>query len=161
GYIVVGKSESTDGDIDNNHGGDDAWLAKFNATGDLSWQRSYGGSMYEEANDVIELADGSLVVIGVMSSSDGDVTGFPPMFQGGDMWFFKLDATGNIINQAAYGGDTSEVGISIIQTSDGGFIATGMSGAANGDVTQNFGGLDFWVVKVDSNLDLEWQKSLG
>src|SRR5687767_5694247 len=45
GYIVAGSSFSTDGDVTGNHGGGDYWVVKLDGSGNLSWQKSLGGSV--------------------------------------------------------------------------------------------------------------------
>lgn len=49
----------------------------------------------------------------------------------------------------------------IFETTDGGFFIAGKSSSNDGNVTGNHGMDDFWVVKLDSNGEIEWQKSLG
>ena len=49
----------------------------------------------------------------------------------------------------------------ISPTSDGGFIVIGRSSSSNGDVSTNMGQSDFWLVKLDSNGNLQWQKTFG
>ena len=63
--------------------------------------------------------------------------------------------------QKSLGGTGWDLANSIQQTSDGGYIVAGFSSSNNGDVTGNHGGGDYWVVKLDSSGNLQWQKSLG
>ena len=60
-----------------------------------------------------------------------------------------------------YGGSQSEVANDVIQTTDGGFLAVGFSRSNNNMVTQNKGKSDYWIVKVDSLGELEWESSFG
>lgn len=49
GYLAVGFTNSTDGDVSGNHGSSDAWVVKLTATGEIEWQRAYGGTGAENA----------------------------------------------------------------------------------------------------------------
>jgi hypothetical protein len=59
------------------------------------------------------------------------------------------------------GSGSEDVLRSIQQTNDGGYIVSGYSSSNSGDVTRNHGGFDYWVVKLESNREIEWQKCLG
>ena len=77
----------------------------------------------------------------------------------------------NIINSNAqvpaiewkksYGGYGSEQAKSVQQTIDGGYIIAGNTSSSSGDVTYNYGNDDYWIVKLDKNGTIEWQKSYG
>ena len=60
-----------------------------------------------------------------------------------------------------YGGSSMDFAEQISPTSDGGFIVIGRSSSSNGDVSTNMGQSDFWLVKLDSNGNLQWQKTFG
>ncbi len=80
----------------------DLWIAKLDRCGTLQWERSFGGSGYESARDVLQTADGGYMVLGETNSTDGGVVaGF-----GGtkDIWLLKLSATGTLEWQKRYGG---------------------------------------------------------
>ncbi len=53
----------------------DIWLLKLNATGDIIWTKTLGGSRWDGANDIIRTADNNYLVAGFTSSGDGDLTG--------------------------------------------------------------------------------------
>ncbi|MDQ1265841.1 MAG: hypothetical protein QG635_993, partial [Bacteroidota bacterium] len=63
--------------------------------------------------------------------------------------------------QKSFGGYYDDVAYSIQQTSDSGYIAAGYSASNDGDVTENYGKLDIWVVKLNSAGIIRWQKTLG
>ncbi len=165
GYIVAGESYSTTGQVTGNHGGGDYWLVKLDGSGNMQWQKSYGGSDWEVALDVKQTADGGYVVAGRSGSGDGDITN-----QRGtvDYWVVKTDSLGNMSWQNSYGGDSMEVAYSIAQTTDGGYIIAGLSESTpSGDVTShhiwplNAHIEDYWIVKISSTGALQWQESLG
>jgi len=161
GFIVAGGSYSTDGDISNNHGGEDYWVTKLDTGGIIEWQKSFGGSDYDDAFSVRQIADGGFIVAGESSSTGGDVTG---NHGGQDYWIAKLDTAGNLVWQKSLGGSSSDDERSIQQTTDGGFIVAGLAYSNDGDVTGHHGSIayaDYWIVKLDTAGNLVWQKSLG
>ena len=158
GYIVAGISDSNDGDVTDNHGYFNYWVVKLDASGNIIWQKSLGGSGIDEAQSIQQTTDGGYIVAGMSSSKNGDVTG---NHGGWDYWVVKLDASGNIIWQKSLGGTGEDYTFSIQQTSDTGYIVAGYSDFNDGDVTGNHGNGDYWVVKLDANGNIIWQKSLG
>ncbi|MBW6483759.1 MAG: T9SS type A sorting domain-containing protein [Vicingaceae bacterium] len=157
-YIVVGITNSTDGDISFNNGNNDFWVIKLNINGSIQWERSYGGSSYEGAENIILSNDGGYLILGTTTSNDGDVTGNNG---GSDYWVVKIDSIGNILWEKNYGGSGADAASSIQQTNDGGYIIVGESTSNDGDVTGNNGGRDYWVVKIDSNGTIQWEKNYG
>ena len=158
GYIVAGTTDSKDGDVSNNKGKADFWVTKLDSKGSLVWEKSLGGSEDDVGQFVIETADGGYVVVGYTSSTDGDVTG---NHGNSDIWVIKLDQEGNLIWQKCFGGADYDIGQSVLQTGDGGFIVAGMTRSNNGDVSGNNGDWDIWVLKLDESGNLIWQKCLG
>ena len=159
GYIVAGYSNSHDGDVTGNHGGDDYWVVKLTAAGDIDWQKSLGGSWNDNGMDARQTADGGYIVTGWSNSFNGDVTG---NHGGNDYWVVKLDSTGNIVWQKSLGGSGNDNSWGEIQqTADGGYIVAGQSNSNGGDVSGNHGGYDYWVVKLTDAGAIDWQKSLG
>ena len=159
GYIVVGSSRSSDGDVTFNHGSDDYWIVKLNQSLGVQWQRSYGGSLEDVARSVKQTNDGGYIVAGYSRSFNGDVIGNHGSY---DYWILKLDNIGNIIWQNSLGGSDQDYAYSIETTSDNGYIIAGQSNSNNGNVTGNHQqSFDYWVVKLNSVGTLQWQKSLG
>lgn len=158
GSVIAGRSNSTDGDVSDLNGGFDYWVVKLNASGNIIWQKTFGGTGTDAANSIIQTSDGGYAVAGSSNSGNGDITA--P--QGGnDYWIIKLDANGNIVWQKSYGGNGSDEAQSIIQTSDGGYLVVGNSDSQSGNITNPNGGVDYWIIKLDTNGNLVWQKSYG
>jgi hypothetical protein len=88
GYIIAGATDSNDGDVSDNDGGQDAWLVKLNGQGEIQWKKTYGGTMAEWASSVQQTDDGGYVFAGYAWSNDGDVSGNHGGTQ--DMWIVKL-----------------------------------------------------------------------
>lgn len=158
GYVVAGLSRSNGGNVTGNHGNDDYWIVKLDATGNIQWQKSLGGSSWDGAYAIQTTSDGGYIVAGNSQSNDGNVTG---NHGGDDYWVVKLDNSGNIQWQKSLGGSASDVVSSIQQTSDGGYIVAGNSNSTNGDISTNLGGYDYWVVKLNEIGNILWQKSFG
>jgi len=145
GYIAAGNTASYDGDVSGNHGGADYWVVKLDASGNITWQKTLGGSGTDWAYAVQQTTDGGYVALGVSNSTDGDVTG---THGNGDFWLTKLNTSGNLSWQKSFGGTDGDYGYAIRQTADGGLITAGFSNSTDGDVTNNHGNGDFWVVKL-------------
>ncbi|HRI79448.1 MAG TPA: MopE-related protein [Cyclobacteriaceae bacterium] len=145
GYIVGGNSRSNNGDVSGNHGYIDYWVVKLDATGNIEWQKSLGGSDADWGYSVRQTNDGGFVVAGSAYSSNGDVS---KHFMGSDYWIVKLGVNGNIEGENSFGGNNSEAVTSIQQTSDSGLIVAGYSGSPDEEIGNNIGGNDFWIVKL-------------
>jgi hypothetical protein len=158
GYIVVGYSNSNDGDVTGNHGYSDYWVVKLNESGEIEWQKSLGGTGNDEAYSVQLTKDGGYIVAGSTFSNNGDVSGNHGNV---DYWVVKLDSEGEIEWQKAFGGSGADYGGMVCQTSDGGYIVAGTTGSIDGQVSGAYGYGDGWVIKLDQTGTLQWQKVLG
>jgi len=157
-FFVVGSSNSTNGDVSGNHGNGDAWVLKLSGSGDIIWQKSLGGSNDDRANAIVATSDGGCVLTGYTFSNDGQVTG---NHGENDFWVVKLTATGNLIWQKTLGGSSLEVAYAVSVTPDGGYLVFGETTSTDGDVTNNHGSNDGWVVKLSGAGEKVWQRALG
>lgn len=158
GGIIVGTTGSQNGDITRSYGNGDLWVVRISPEGEMLWNQVFGGNMTDEGGDVLLTPDGGYLVIGYTLSDDGDPVGHRGK---GDLWMFTLDANGSMVWQKTYGGSERDGGSSGVQTSDGGYAITGNTYSTDGDVTENKGGSDLWVLKTDLNGTLLWQRSYG
>ena len=159
GFICVGYSCSNDGDVTMNYGGYDIWVVKLDHSGNILWQKSFGGTFSDWGLCVQSMSDGGAIVGGLTGSSDGNIQCNNRGFA--DCWLAKLDSNGNVEWQKCYGGSGYESVVSIISTEDSGYIFTGGTNSIDGDVTGNHGDYDVWVVKLDHWGNLVWQKCYG
>jgi len=184
GYIIVGESDSNDGDVEENKGGYDYWILKLDQAGDesidgdvrennggadfwilkldnignLEWKNTYGGTKDEVATSIQQTTDDGYIVAGTSTSNDGDVgrnNGTE------DYWILKLNIAGDIEWENSYGGTKWDRIGSVQQTIDGGYIVAGESESNDGDVEGNKGDWDYWILKLAKTGDLEWKKSYG
>lgn len=158
GYILAGETSSNDGDVSGYHDSGDFWVLKLSNTGTIEWQRALGGSGIEVAHSIQQTTDGGYVVGGLMSSNNGDITIHHGYF---DYWVVKLSATGDLQWQKSLGGSDSDWGRYVWQTADGGYVMVGETISTDGDITLNDGGIDCWIVKLDTVGEIQWEKTIG
>ena len=158
GYIAAGKSYSTNGDVSGNNGSSDYWVIKVDPIGNLEWEKNFGGSALDFASTIQQTLDGGFIVTGRCDSTNGDIT---ENNGSSDYWLVKLNSVGNLEWEKNFGGSSFEFASSILQTTDGGFIAAGWSGSDDGDVGENNGDFDSWILKLDPFGNLEWEKNFG
>lgn len=147
GYIVAGRTASTNGDVSIAIGSRDAWIVKLNGTGDIEWEKSYGGTNNEIANFIRQTTDGGYIVAATTLSNNGDITESKGQ---SDYWIFKLDSLGVLQWQKSLGGSTVDIAYGVDLTADGGYIVSGTTKSQNGDVEGlhfNDDATDFWLVK--------------
>ena len=74
GFAIVGSSKSNNVNVASNYGQNDFWVIKIGDTGNLTWEKNFGGSELDIAFGIIETSDEKLVVAGSTQSNDGDIT---------------------------------------------------------------------------------------
>ena len=159
GYIVAGETLSYDGDVAFNNGNVDGWIIKLSSDGAIEWQKSLGGNALDTSTDVHQTSEGGFIVAGLTGSlNSGDVTENHGIF---DFWVVKLNNSGQIEWQKALGGSEPDRCRNIVPTNDGMYVAFGQTESTDGDVANNDGGADFWIVKLGATGDIIWQKTLG
>ena len=164
GYIIACETGSFDGDVSGNHDIQfsseigDAWVVKLDKDGNILWQKALGGSDYDVSYSIAESFDGGYLAAGSTRSADGDVSGYHGIEDG---WVVKLDKDGNKLWQKTLGGANADGIKSIIVTPDGGYMTAGVTKSNDGDVSGNHGEGDAWMVKLDKDGNILWQKALG
>lgn len=127
--------------------------------GEIDWVKSFGGSGLDTAQSIISTSDGGYAVFGFTNSIDGDISDktMPVV----DYWLLKLDIQGNLLWSKTYGGSGEDKGQQVVQTSDGGYALTGYAQSADGDGSNNKGFHDNWVIRLDAQGSILWEKSFG
>jgi hypothetical protein len=157
-FIVVGASDSNDVDITNNKGSYDFWIVKSDAGGNIIWEKSFGGSEIDEARGIASSGDGNYIIVGDTRSNQQDIS----LNNGAaDLWIIKVSDNGEFLWDSAIGGTNFDVARSINRTSDSGFVIAGSSRSSDGDVAKNQGQNDAWVVKINTEGQLDWETTVG
>ncbi|MGB1042085.1 MAG: hypothetical protein ACPGU6_01710 [Tenacibaculum sp.] len=166
GYVVLGYTQSVDGDISTNQTTVqyDFWILKFNQNDNLEWQKTFGGSKDDKAYKIIETTDNGFAITGYSKSNDINLNnnqGFE------DVWILKLDSNGNISWKTSTGFSGTDQGYSIIQTKDGGYFVgsildvTASGGQGNSRTATRHAGGDYWGIKLSSTGAIQWRKYFG
>lgn len=140
GYALVGYTQSKGA------GGADIWLIKTDSSGNLQWDRTFGGSQRDQAKDLIQTSDGGYVIVGYTESMGSG---------NGDMYLIKTNSSGRLEWEKTFGGSGADGARSFASTSDGGYILAGYT------ESKGAGKWDGWVVKVTSSGNLQWDKTFG
>ena len=138
GYIIVGRTYSS------GNGQGDIWLIKIDFYGNEEWNQPLGGSQEEVGRFIQQTTDGGYIITGNTESyGNGD---------GWDIWLVKTDSNGNLEWEKTFGDSGEELGYSVRQTTDGGFIIVG------GKYVYNTNSHDVLLIKTDSQGNQEWSK---
>ncbi|MEZ4855826.1 MAG: T9SS type A sorting domain-containing protein [Gelidibacter sp.] len=162
GYIIGGHSESQiSGDKTEVSNNGDFWVLKLDNTGNIEWQNTIGGSNGDELNSISQTSDGGYILGGTSNSPISfDKTEASLGLR--DYWVVKLDSTGNIEWQNTIGGNNVDILSSIKETNDNGFIISGQSNSGiSGDKTEDSVGVDYWIIKLNSIGNIEWQNTIS
>ncbi len=164
GFILAGSSlSSKSGNKTSDNEGDlDYWIWKMDEKGDPVWQKSFGGAGTDYLQSIKLTHDGGFILAG-HSNSQKSESKLANTKGGFDYWIIKLDAGGGQQWQLTIGGNNDEKLQSIAQTKDGGYILGGSSYSdKSGDKKENsFGNIDYWIVKIDKEGKIQWQKTIG
>lgn len=163
GYLVVGLSFSNDGQVTGHHGStdsSDAWVVKLDRDGNVQWQKSLGGTRNDYFKHAIQAANGDFLCVGATESNNGDVSGLHGNLS--DLWICRLTSTGTLLWSKVYGGTDPDHGQVIRKASDGGgYVVGGSAESGDGDITNHIGWSDIWVLKINENGAIQWQKKYG
>lgn len=139
GYAIAGDTSDFGGNF---------WLVKTNSFGDEEWNRTYGGTENECAWSMIRTSDGGYALAGLKD----------PMTYGNgsrDFWLVKTNSFGKEEWNNTYGGLYRDEARSVVQTSDGGYILAGET------ESREYGNVDAWLVKIDSQGNEAWDEIYG
>jgi hypothetical protein len=127
GYVIAGFTESYGA------GGEDVWLIKTDSDGNKVWDKTFGGASDDAGWSVQQTSDSGYVIAGSTSSYGAGEW---------DAWLIKTDSNGNKVWDKTFGGTSDDDGISVRQTSDGGYVIAGAT------VSYGAGGEDVWLITL-------------
>lgn len=161
GYLVLGETNSTDGGVIAGYGGTkDIWLLKFSGTGNLEWQKRYGGTGLDVGNHIEALRDGSYLIAASSTSNDGDIRNNHSTGTYTDGVLMKVDAAGNLLWSKCYGGTKNEE-LFDIEVINGTIFATGFTNSVDGDIPPSQKNYDVWLLAIDGNGNKVMSKIYG
>lgn len=174
GMLVLGNTNSNNGDINKLFNQIDIWLTKIDANGNKVWSKTIGGSLNDYGSSIIATNDGNFVIAGYSASKDGDVPGNVGQH---DFFITKINGNGEKIWVKNYGFSGHDHAHKIIQTRDGGYFLAGFSeydgilGSGGGQDNGNGHGIghrgvlhgtgEFIGVKLDSQGEFQWFRYYG
>lgn len=140
GLVIVGSTKSFGA------GGNDVYLVKLDANGDLMWSKTFGGVNDDEGKSVRQTSDLGYIICGGTFSSGAGYE---------DVLLIKTDSSGNLTWQRTFGGAGGESGSAVRQTPDGGYVTVGSTGSF-GD-----GYSSVYLIRTDQNGGLVWSTTYG
>lgn len=163
GFIMLGVSNSNDGDVGFHHGGVfnvDIWVLKLDSNGNRQWSTVIGGTADDEAFCIVSRSEGGYYVLGATFSTDYDCVG---NHGNGDALIVRLDDTGGKIWSKCIGGSSGDAFQNGwgIEDSQGSLIIATSTTSSDGDISGHIGNNDYWVVDVDSNQNILWNRCYG
>lgn len=149
GFIIVGNTFSSDGDVTTQHGNGDYWVVKIGLIGNLMWQKSLGGSFIDIAHDVIQTETGEFFISGLSNSVTGDISSHHGTEFTSDFWLAKLSATGDILGEFSLGGSGDDASKCVINAGPNQLMLTGNTNSLDGDITPSYSNGDYCVFKLN------------
>lgn len=165
GFVSGGYSRSgiSGEKTEANRGGiEDFWMTKVDSNGNLRWDKTLGGSGSEIMYVLQQTPDSGYIVGGPSASGiSGDKT--EASRGSNDFWFLRLDTGRNILWQKTFGGSGDDQLFTTLQTPDGGYLLGGNSSSGiSGERTEaSQGSFDYWILKLNSSGNIQWQKAFG
>ncbi len=144
------------------YGSWDAWLIKMNSSGNILWDKNYGGTALDGFSDLIELPSGNIMAFGSSASSNsGNKTS--SSYGSIDVWCLKLNSNGTILNDWSIGGAEIDTRPIVVQSSPNHLklVCESLSNISGLKTENCFGSTDLWVLDLDTNCTIQQQKTIG
>lgn len=130
----------------------DAMIVKLSSTGEVEWQKTFGGVDTDVALAVHQRPSGGFLITGKSYSfSPADECNGDPCLH---LWLVAFSPQGNIEWQELLRLGRWDIGLAIADAGDGGYVI--------GALTQSFPPIEWrhWLVKIDDRGSIEWQKAI-
>lgn len=141
GYMIGGATSSSGA------GSRDGWLIRLNALGNSVWTKTIGGLSTDGIRGLQRTTDNCFIITGWTASDGAGVLG--------NAWLVKTDSAGNVLFNKNFGGSDADRGLSVQQTSDGGYILTGYTASSGAGLD------DMYLVRTDASGNQLWAKTFG
>lgn len=158
GYIAVGSTTSQEGDASMANGLSDLWIVKFNSQGEKMWHRLYGGYSYDFGYAIVRTPENNYLILGLTDSNNGDVGAHKGAM---DAWLLSIDNSGNLLWEKTIGGSNDDELLSLKPAGNGQYLMAGFTFSSDYDVSSLHGNADAWLVKVDAQGTIVWEKTFG
>ncbi|WP_442847267.1 hypothetical protein [Leeuwenhoekiella sp. H156] len=143
--LIVGQSNSTDGDVTASNGDFDAWVMRIDAAGNLKWQRSFGGADFEFARSITPGPDNSFFIIGNSRSADTTSNGNAGA---NDIWVFQVDSEGQLLWQETWGGEGIDLGTDAVYSEKGILYVLATTASSSVESASGFGKDDLILLQL-------------
>ena len=140
GYAISGYT------IFKNIGEADLYIIKLDEKGNRVWDKIFFGSKWDSARSIIQTEDEGYVISGYTWSKGSGKQ---------DAWVIKLNNKGDMVWNKTFGGYDDDMASSIIQTKNGDYVAVGWT------MSKGSGKQDAWVIKLDEQGNIKWDKTFG
>lgn len=147
GYLLFGHSNTVTSQTIRSS---DSWLVKLDVNGEIMWEKKFGGLGYDVGYDLELTSDGGYLMTGEIGMS----------VLNSDVHVIKLDSNYDVVWDKSYGGSKAETSFSLLELSDGSFIIGGRTESVDGDVSAGFGYNSYWLLRLDENGSIIWEKTL-
>ena len=166
GGLLLSRIGASGGDVSQYYGSWDNWLCKIDHQGEIEWEKTVGNQHSDNAISMQIMSNNNILITGATCLDGGMIDcGHNPEF-GYDILNIEIDMTGEIVSQDCYGGTFDDIGY-IVEELDNGLIMAGVTNSNDGDVSGYHGVpgapgyYDIWAVRLNSDREIVWQRSLG
>jgi len=158
---VAGATRSSNGDVTDKTGNDiDILILRTDLDGEIQWLRTYGSFGNDQALGIAVDSEGLLAITGSFESDDGFFNESPAGSFG--TFILELDSEGSAQRVKTFSGAGTDIGQSIINTADGGYIIGGGSDSSGGDFAQTESdGKNGFIIKFNDRFETSWMISAG
>ena len=133
GYIITGHTYSYGAGLS------DSYLIKTDSSGNQQWSQTFGGSSWDNGSSVQQTIDGGYIIAGSTSSYGAGSS---------NVYLIKTDSSGNQQWSQTFGGSSTDGGLSVQQTSDGGYIISGWT-------SYSCDWIVVYLIRLESELSVE------